>query len=202
MDADGPPLASSFFGAPIETFPDGCSIESHSGGSCNSTDSALVIKIASNGITYMFHRHTITDQYDRIARLTSEDEAQADRLLFEADIKALIQNSPPSPTPIQLKHTASLHYSVVPPSMPHVHETSSLAIPVGQYYPAPPGDTATIAYDPQSHLFSDATMSPVPQCISYEYPFLSPPKTFSHCSKFKSDLESSVKLKNDTIFPL
>jgi hypothetical protein len=88
-----------------------------------------------NGIQDMFRRQMIATQYDRIARLASEDEARAAHLRFEPDIKALLQNSTPEPKPVQLTHTASLNHGVIPPSIPPVHETSPLALPLGQYYP-------------------------------------------------------------------
>jgi hypothetical protein len=118
-------------------FPDRFSIVSHLGGSGHSMDSSLVVQTMINGIQDMFRRRTITAQEDRIARLASEDEARAARLHFEADIKALLQNSPPEPEPVQLTHTASLNHGVIPQIIPPVYETSPLALPVGHYYLPP-----------------------------------------------------------------
>jgi hypothetical protein len=94
---------------------------------------------------------------DRIALIASEEEARAARIRFEADIKAITKNYPP-----QLEPLHSLDQDTAPTIMPPSHETSPLSLPVGQYYPAPPRDTATIASRPQSRMFPYATMSPVP----------------------------------------
>jgi hypothetical protein len=118
---------------------------------------------------------------DRIARLASEDEAT-------------IRNSPPEPKPLHL-----LYQDVDPAIMPPSQETSPIALHVDHYYPTPHRDTAS---HPQSRMFPYATMFPVPEDPSYDSPFLAPPNKVSHCSKFKTDLESSFELKNDTLLSL
>jgi hypothetical protein len=77
IDADVPAPASSFCGTPIEMFPGGFSIESHSGGSVASTSPAMVMQTMITGIQDMFHCQTIAAHKDSLARIASEDEAQA-----------------------------------------------------------------------------------------------------------------------------
>jgi hypothetical protein len=166
IDADVPPPALSFCGTPIEMSPDGFSIESHSGGSVASTSSALVMQTMINGIQDMFRRQTITAREYHLARIASEDEARAARLRFEADIKSLISTSPKEPEPVH-----SLDQDVAPALMPHGHAPSPLTLHVGQYYPAPLRDTATVASRPQSRLFPYVTMSPVPKAIAMNLPY-------------------------------
>jgi hypothetical protein len=81
-------------------FPYGFSIESHSGGSVASTSSALVMQTMITGIQDIFRCQTITAREDRLARITSEDEARAARLRFKANIKSLIATSPQEPEPV------------------------------------------------------------------------------------------------------
>jgi hypothetical protein len=149
------------------------------------------------GIQDICCRQTITAREYRLARITSEDKARADRLCFEVNIKALIATSPQESEPVHL-----LDQGVDRAIMTHGHAPSPLALPVGQYYPAPPRETATVAYRPQSHMLPDVTMYPVPEVHCYESPFLDPPNKFSHGSKFKTALEGSVKFKNNTIVSL
>jgi hypothetical protein len=85
------------------------------------------MQIMITGIQYMFHRQTITYREDRLACIDSEDESQAARLRFEANIKALIATFPHEPKPIH-----SLDQGVAPEIMPHGHVPSPMALPVGQ----------------------------------------------------------------------
>jgi hypothetical protein len=80
-------------------FPDGLSIQSHSGGSFNITDSALAMQTMIHGIHYVFHCQTITAQEELIVCLKSEDAAGANRLHFQADINVMILTAPTEPSP-------------------------------------------------------------------------------------------------------
>jgi hypothetical protein len=179
-------------------FLDGFSIQSHSGGSFASTDPALVVHTMMNCIQDMFRHPTIMVQEERIAHLALEDAARADCLRFEADIRAIIPTVPMEPEPYQLTRSGLLDTGVAPVIVPHGHNTSPPVIPAGQYCPAPPGDTTSIA----SRLFPDVNMMPVLPALCFESPCLAPPNKFSHFSKFKTTLDSSVNLTDGTLLAM
>jgi hypothetical protein len=153
-------------------------------------------------IQYMFCHQVIAAQKEHISFLKSEDAACADRLRFQADIKAMIFYSPSEPGPNHSTYSVSLEIGITPISMVTRHNTSPHLVPVGRYYPSPPGDTMTVVSRTRSCLFPKMNMASVLPILCCESPLLAPPNKFSHCFKLKMTLVSTIKLTDGMLLTM
>jgi hypothetical protein len=169
--ADGPPRPSSFWGSPIIMFLDfDDMVISKPVAPVHVPSSSSSFSSADQEPAMHTLVEGLQDMFHRQIAATQED--RDDRHHFEHKLKALL-----APAPV---------LSVTPV----IHDPPDQLIQ-GQYYPAPPPESVSSATIPRPQVFHQS----LPQfSMHYEPPFLAPPTKFTHCSKFKTQLDTSGKV--------